>query len=327
MYLFLGIVVCLAGLFTYMIYMPGESYSGALPELSDEDLETAKRFENHVTQLCSHPAGRNYIEKQGLEAARQYIAGQLTLSGYQVAFQEYTISGDTFFNIEATHVGTTHPEEIIVVGAHYDAVIGAPGANDNGSGIAAMLELAERFRNKTLPRTFRFVAFVNEEPPHFMGSQMGSYVYAKQAAKEKQRILAMFSLETVGYYSEAAGSQHYPPFFNLFYPKQGNFITFVGNLRSRSLVTRSLNTFRNHAQFPSEGIAAPAFIPGINWSDHWSFWKQGYPAIMITDTAPYRYPYYHTAGDTPDKVNYKKMVPLVHGLEKMLDMLLVDGDW
>lgn len=325
MYLFLGILVCLVGLFAYMIYMPGESYSGELPELGDAELGTAQRYENHVAVLCSHPAGRNFIEKVGLEAARHYIAEQFESSGYEVAFQDYPLFGDTFFNVEVTHAGTTHPDEIIVVGAHYDAVTGVPGANDNGSGVAALLDLADRFREKTLPRTIRFVAFVNEEPPHFLSSRMGSYVYAKRVAKEKQQIVAMFALETVGYYSDAPGSQYYPPFFSYFYPNQGNFIAFVGNLRSRSLVTRALTAFRAQARFPSEGIAAPAFIPGINWSDHWSFWKHGYPAIMITDTAPYRYPYYHAPGDTPDKVNYKRMVPLVQGIEKMLETLLVEG--
>jgi Zn-dependent M28 family amino/carboxypeptidase len=131
----------------------------------------------------------------------------------------------------------------------------------------------------------------------------------------------MFALETIGYYRDAPGSQHYPPPLNFFYPKQGNFIAFVGNLGSRALVTRSLRAFRQHARFPSEGIAAPAFIPGVDWSDHRSFWKQGYPAVMITDTAPYRYPWYHSSQDTPDKVDYGRMVYVVDGLVKMLEAL------
>ncbi len=138
----------------------------------------------------------------------------------------------------------------------------------------------------------------------------------------QDNITAMFSLETIGYFNDDKDSQHYPPLFNLFYPNQGNFIAFVGNLGSRPLVTNSLKLFRKHASFPSEGIAAPSFIPGINWSDHWSFWKQGYPAIMITDTAPYRYPYYHSPEDTPEKVNYEKMVYVVNGIEKVLSELL-----
>ena len=322
MTVYLVLVVGLIVLFIYMVTMPDDSYKDAIPPLDKAGHEVARRLEHHVRALCSHPAGRNYIEKKGLAAARDYIAGQFESSGYQVKFQRYQIAGEDFANIEVTRPGDTYPDEIIVVGAHYDAVIGAPGANDNGSGVAALLELADRFKDAKLPRSIRFVAFVNEEPPHFMTGTMGSDVYAKHVARQKENIVAMYSLETIGYFSDEAGSQHYPPPLSFFYPNQGNFIAFVGNLRSRALVTRSIRAFRAHATFPSEGIAAPSFIPGINWSDHRSFWKQGYPAVMITDTAPYRYPHYHSSEDTPDKVDYDKMVYVVQGLEKMLEDLL-----
>ncbi len=320
--LYLILVLVLAAFFIYMIYMPGKSYEGELPAFDDADHAIAKRFEAHIIELCKNPAGRNFIEKKGLDAARKYIAGQFEASEYQVKFHEYQINGDTVANIAVALTGTSRPEEIIIVGAHYDAVPGAPGANDNGSGVAAILELADRFRDKSFQRTVRFVAFVNEEPPNSMTGNMGSFVYAKNAAKEKDNIIAMFSLETIGYFSDESGSQKYPMLFNLFYPNTGNFIAFVGNLSSRGLVTKSIRSFRAHSTFPSEGIVAPAFIPGISWSDHWSFWKHGYPAIMITDTAPYRYPAYHTSEDTPDKVDYEKMVYVVKGIEKMIHEFL-----
>ena len=322
MTIYLVVVVGLIILFIYMVRMPGDSYKDALPPLDEADQAVARRLESHVRTLCSHPAGRNYIEKKGLALARGYIAGQFRSSGYQVEFDVYQIAGEDYANIEVMRLGEAYPDEIIVVGAHYDAVVGAPGANDNGSGVAALLELADRFKDVVSPRSIRFVAFVNEEPPHFMTGTMGSDVYARHVARRKENIIAMYSLETIGYFRDDAGSQHYPPPFSFFYPNQGNFIAFVGNLRSRSLVTRSLSAFRAHATFPSEGIAAPAFIPGVNWSDHRSFWKQGYPAVMITDTALYRYPYYHMPQDTPDKVDYDRMVYVVQGLEKMLEDLL-----
>lgn len=322
MTVYLVLVIGLIILFTYMIRMPGDSYKAALPPLDEAGLAAAQQLESHVRTLCSYPAGRNYIEKKGLALATDYIAGQFESSGYQVEFQVYQIAGEDYANIEVSRLGKAYPDEIIVVGAHYDAVVGAPGANDNGSGVAALLELADRFKDAELPRTIRFVAFVNEEPPHFMTGTMGSDFYARQAAGRQEKIVAMYSLETIGYFRDDADSQHYPPPFRFFYPSQGNFIAFVGNLRSRGLVMRSIRAFRTHATFPSEGIAAPAFIPGINWSDHWSFWKQGYPAVMITDTALYRYPHYHTPQDTPDKVDYDKMVYVVQGLEKMLGDLL-----
>jgi Zn-dependent M28 family amino/carboxypeptidase len=297
MIFYLVLVFGLIALFIYMIRMPGDSYRAALPPLDEAGQALARKLESHVRRLCAHPAGRNYIEKKGMALARDYIAGQLESSGYQVGFQVYQIAGEDYANIEVTRLGKVYPDEIIVVGAHYDAVVGAPGANDNGSGVAVLLELADRLRNAESPRTVRFVAFVNEEPPHFMTGTMGSDYYARRAASRQENIVAMFSLETIGYFPDDAGSQHYPPPF------------------------RSIRAFRAHATFPSEGIAAPAFIPGINWSDHWSFWKQGYAAVMVTDTAPYRYPHYHSPQDTPDKVDYEKMVPVVHGLEKMLQDL------
>ncbi len=312
------IIASLAGLFVYMTWMPGTSFSGDLPRLDADGRELALELERHVRVLCANPAGRHYLERRGLAAARDYIAGQFQASGYAVEFQSYEIDGEDYANIEAVRAGTRLADEIIVVGAHYDAVVGAPGANDNGSGVAALLALAHRFRDAELPRTLRFVAFVNEEPPHYLSADMGSDVYATRAARQRENIVAMYSLETLGYYRNEAGSQHYPPPLNLFYPDRGNFIAFVGNLRSRTLLTHSLRAFREHASFPSEGVAAPAFIPGVDWSDHRSFWKQGYPALMITDTAPYRYPHYHSPRDTPDKVDYDSMVFVVDGLAKML---------
>ncbi len=324
MTVWLILVIALIGLFVYMIKMPGASFSGTLPPLDESGRQLAAELERHVETLCSNPAGRHYLEKQGLAAARDYIAGQFEASGYAVEFQSYEFDGDDYANLEVARSGNRLADEIIVVGAHYDAVVGAPGANDNGSGVAALLELAQRFSQVELSRTLRFVAFVNEEPPHFLSGSMGSEVYARRAARQGENIVAMFSLETIGYYRDEPGSQQYPPPLNWFYPKQGNFIAFVGNLRSRGLVTRSLRAFREHARFPSEGIAAPAFIPGVDWSDHRSFWQQGYPAVMITDTAPYRYPYYHSPQDTPDKVYYERMVYVVDGLAKMLEALATE---
>ena len=149
----------------------------------------------------------------------------------------------------------------------------------------------------------RFVAFVNEEPPWFQTEEMGSLVYARRVKKQGERIVAMLALETIGCYSDLPKSQHYPAPFSLFYPDTGNFIAFVGNMDNAPWVKQLLTAFRRHAQFPSEGAALWEWIPGVAWSDHWSFWKEGYPAVMITDTAPNRYPYYHTGADTPDKVD------------------------
>ncbi|OJJ24451.1 hypothetical protein BI308_16760 [Roseofilum reptotaenium AO1-A] len=147
---------------------------------------------------------------------------------------------------------------------------------------------------------------------------MGSLVYAKICKQRQDNIVGMISSETLGYYSDELGSHQYPTPLNLFYPLQGNFIAFIGNMDSGNWVKQVIGSFRQHTQFPSEWAAFPNLLPGISWSDYWSFWQQGYPALMITDTAPFRYPYYHTAEDTPDKIDYGKLARVVAGLERVI---------
>jgi Zn-dependent M28 family amino/carboxypeptidase len=238
--------------------------------------------------------------------------------GYEVQRQEFTVTGGTVRNLEAGLVGTSLPDEIVVVGAHYDSVIGSPGANDNASGVAGLLEMARLLAGRPLSRTVRFVAFVNEEPPFFQTDQMGSRVYASRSRHRGERIVAMLAIETIGYYSEERGSQRYPFPFGLLYPDTANFIGFVGNIASRDLLYRAIASFRERANFPSEGIAAPSWITGVGWSDHWSFWEEGYPALMITDTALFRYRYYHTPYDTPDKIDYARMARVVTGISDIV---------
>ena len=143
-------------------------------------------------------------------------------------------------------------------------------------------------------------------------------MYARRSRERAENIIAMVSLETIGYYSDSKDSQVYPFPFSLFYPNVGNFIGFVGNTSSRALVRRAIKIFRQDGSFPSQGVAAPGWLTGIGWSDQWSFWKEGYPAMMITDTAVFRYPYYHRRADTPEKVDYDRMVRVVSGLSPVI---------
>lgn len=315
------IIGLLAGGLMYVIDMPGKSYSGLLPPLSADEHMLAHRLEKHVSHLAIQIGERNMWHYAALEAAAAYIHDSFTELGYLPHTQAYEAQGEEVKNLVAEQVGRTLPREIIVIGAHYDSVFGSPGANDNGSGVAALLELARLLKDKALERTVRFVAFVNEEPPFYYTQEMGSRVYATRAKALSERIVAMLSLETIGYYSEAPGSQRYPFPFNLFYPSTGNFIGFVGNLSSRDLVRRSVAAFRRATRFPSEGVAAPGWITGIGWSDHWSFWQAGYPAIMITDTALFRYAHYHAPTDTPDKLDYDRTARVVMGLGDMAQAL------
>jgi hypothetical protein len=159
---------------------------------------------------------------------------------------------------------------------------------------------------------------VNEEPPHFQSTDMGSVRYARRCRERGENVVAMLSLETIGYFSEREGSQKYPFPLSYFYPSQGNFIGFVGNRASRQLVRDVVGSFRTHARFPSEGAVLPAALPGVGWSDHWAFWQSGYPAVMVTDTAPFRNPNYHEASDLPDTLDYDRFARVVAGLEKVI---------
>jgi Zn-dependent M28 family amino/carboxypeptidase len=180
--------------------------------------------------------------------------------------------------------------------------------------VALLLEMTRALKDEKFQRTIRYVAFVNEEPPHYFTERMGSRVHARGARARGENIVAMISLETLGYYSSAAGTQGYPFPFGVFYPRTGNFVGVVGNLRSRPLVVEVIQHFMAASDFPVEGIATFEGIPGINWSDHWSFWKEGYPALMLTDTAPFRYPHYHGAHDLPEQVVAPEFARASHGI-------------
>lgn len=301
--------------------MLGKSHRGKLPPLTREEAELAKRLQSHVTTLAGAIGERNMARLAQLQQAARYIGDRFRAFGYEVREQPYTVNGQRVVNIEAERRGVVQPDEIVVVGAHYDSVTGSPGANDNASGVAALLELSNAFRKSAPRRSVRFVAFVNEEPPYFQTQLMGSRVYAAAARERGERIVAMLSLETIGFYSDAAGSQHYPAPLASFYPDTGNFIGFVSNRDSARLLHRAIGIFRETTPFPAEGLAAPTLITGIGWSDQWSFWQEGYSGIMVTDTAPFRYPHYHQSSDTPDKLDYGRMARVTKGVEAILQRL------
>lgn len=271
-------------------------------------------LKHHVTTLATECGQRNIVHAQGLTKAANYITGALTKMGYQVLRQEYRVKGITCANLEVIRHGSDKPDDIIVVGAHYDSVIDSPGANDNGSGVAVTLELARAFTRFQTRRTVRFVFFVNEEPPFFNTDKMGSYVYTHRARQQGDNINLAIILETIGYYSEEPESQLYPRFLKFLYPDRGNFVAFVSNLGSRAALKQVHGLFRKNSAFPAHRIAAPAFVPGVALSDHSAFWLHGYDAIMVTDTAPYRYPFYHSSKDTPDKLQYFPFAQVTMGL-------------
>lgn len=301
------------------IRMPGKNITTAA-QLSAEEIVLRAELAADVQTLAGEIGERNLLRRAQLNAAADFIEASFSRAGLQPRRETYEVDGRACHNIEAEMRGAR--PEIVVIGAHYDSVFGSPGANDNGSGVAAMLALARRFAGRPAAQTMRFVAFVNEEPPFFQTEQMGSLVYARRCKARGDQISAMISLETIGYFSDAPGSQTYPSLgIRPFYPSTGNFIGFVGNIRSRALLHRAIRLFRQQAKLPSQGGALPSFIPGVGWSDQWAFWQCGYPAFMITDTAPFRYPHYHEATDTPDKLDYDRFALVVSGVEKMIEEL------
>jgi Peptidase family M28 len=312
----LAVAAIIALLWWFGIKMPGKNISKAAP-LSPEEVTLREELRDDVQRLAGEIGERNMWHYPQLNAAADFIEDSFARAGLHPRRDSYELRGQACHNIDAEISGAS--PEIILIGAHYDSVFGSPGANDNGSGVAALLALARRFAGKTSHHTLRFVAFVNEEPPYFLSGEMGSLVYAGRCKARGEKIAAMISLETIGYFSDAPNSQVYPSrALGAFYPKVGNFIGFVSNVHSRTLLRRAIALFRKHAKIPSEGAALPWFIPGVSWSDQWSFWKQGYPGIMITDTAPFRYPYYHSANDTPDKLDYDRFTLVVSGMEKVI---------
>jgi Zn-dependent M28 family amino/carboxypeptidase len=307
-----------------MLRMPGKSYRGALRPMPAEWEPVRRALEGDVRRLASEIGPRHVGQPERLNQAAQFIEASLQGAGFaSVERQTFTVRGVTCANLAVERPGASAPNEILVVGAHYDTDPFTPGADDNASGVAALLALARAFVNTTQPRTIRFVAFVNEEMPHFYTQDMGSFRAARRSRERGENIVGMLSLESIGYYSTVAHSQRYPAALGAIYPDTGDFIGFVSNLRSRGLLRRAVQAFRRHAEFPTEAAALPAFVPGVAWSDHWAYWKHGYPAIMVTGTAPFRNPNYHRMTDTPDTLDYDRLTRVVSGLASVVRELAV----
>lgn len=311
-----GAALLLAFCAWYVVGAPGDSYSGAPGPLSVAERDSEARLRRLVSDLSSHE--RNLKRPQGLEAAASAIEAALVSLGHRPVAQRFPAGNAEVRNIEIEIGGGALREQVVVVGAHYDAVPGSPGANANASGAAALLELARLLRGAKPARTLRLLWFVNMELPYFLTAQMGSVQYLRRAAVRGERIVAMYALESLGYYTDAPNSQRYPDPLGYFYPSTGNFVAFVGNLDSRTLVRDSVAAFRRLAKLPSEAVAAPSFTPDIDGSDHAAFWQQGIAAVMVTDTALYRYPWFHTAQDTADRLDYARFARAVAGLRGML---------
>lgn len=279
--------------------------------------EMQNRLAAAVRFFADEIGQRSYRDLPQLDVASDYLLTTFASLGCRVESQPFMYRGTGYRNIIAEVPGAENDDEVLVVGAHYDTAEGTPGADDNASGLACLLELARMTAASPAKRTVRFAAFCLEEPPAFMTRNMGSYIYARSLEDERRKILGMVSLEMVGYFKDDEGTQYYPSsLFKLFYPRRGNFIAFVGNLSSRRFTEGFCRTFRSVSSFPVESLHGISFIPGVDFSDHRNFWKFGIPAFMVTDTAFYRNPNYHGPGDRPETLDYDRMADLTYGLAK-----------
>ncbi|MBD3246677.1 MAG: M20/M25/M40 family metallo-hydrolase [Candidatus Omnitrophica bacterium] len=273
----------------------------------------SQRLKRHVMVLSDEIGDRSVFRYDRLLQAQEYLKDQLVSYGYEVKLQTYRARGKEVSNVIAVNTGRKEPETIVLVGAHYDSCMN-PGADDNASAVAGVLEIARALADQVTNKTVQFVLFVNEEPPFFHTEMMGSRVYTRTAKARGEAIEAALVLEMIGYYTDQPGSQRYPPALGMFYPNSGNFIAVVSNFSSGRIKNRVVSLFRKHSEFPLESISAPGFVSGIDFSDHWSFWQEGYPAVMITDTAFYRNPHYHRLTDTWQTLDYTRTAEVVRGL-------------
>ncbi|HMP50035.1 MAG TPA: M28 family peptidase [Candidatus Melainabacteria bacterium] len=296
--------------------MPGDYFRGELPSLTSKQRQLRKYLEAHVHMLAAEIGDRNYKKPEQLQEAADYIFDYFDKVGLSPCRHRFMHGGMSFENIEVEIEGDSNPEDIIVVGAHYDSA-DCPGANDNGSGVAALLEIGRLLQEVPPGRTIRLVAFTNEE--HFYGSMgMGSYFYAERCSDRQENIIGMIALETMGCYSSEPESQKFPEGLGAVYPDTGDFIGFVGNLDSGAFLRDVIKAFRSAVDFPSEGLIAPTLLESIGRSDHSQFWNFGYPGIMVTDTADYRYEHYHPVNDTVDKVDFDCLARVVTGMADAL---------
>lgn len=267
-------------------------------------------LENHVRMLAVTLHPRGVDNPENLAAAADYVHGQLRATGARTAVQTLEANGASYRNL----IARFGPAEgaLLVIGAHYDSSAGTPGADDNASGIAGLLELARLLAASPPPHPVELVAYANEEPPFFRTNAMGSYWHAHELSRAKRAVRLMVALEMIGYFRDDGKSQRFPVSgLSMLYPDTGNFIAIVGRFGDFGETRRVKSLFLGATDLPIESINAPKSVPGVDFSDHASYWRFGYPAVMVTDTAFLRNPNYHRAGDTPDTLDYARMAKVV----------------
>lgn len=306
------------------MWMPGPLHRGALPVATDAQVQRASRLERHVRFLAETVGERHMQRPEALEQTMAYIEDAWQEQGLSPRRECFEVSRvtppQTVCNVVVTMgEGADGP---LVVGAHYDTVPGTPGADDNGSGVAVLLEMTRELAKKTELKRTRVVAFVNEEPPYFRTPDMGSAHDAAQLAEAGEDVRLMISLDMLGFYSDTPGSQAYPvSWLTSVYGDVGNFISFVGGVDSTTEIRAATSEFRGAVAFPAHGSALPTSVPGIDFSDHLNYIARGWPSVMVTDTAFNRNPHYHQHTDMAEHLNYDAMARVTDGLVAVVEGL------
>lgn len=308
----LVVMVVVMGLFGFL-RASGKEKAGRAENVATAD---PHRLETHVKALVSTPGPRHYANAQALASASDYILESFRELGIEASFQTFEVHGRTYRNVVA-HVGKRDGDRV-VFGAHYDVAGEGPGADDNASGVAGLIELGRMLKGARLDRRVDLVAYCLEEPPFFGSSQMGSAVHAASLKREKARVRLMMSLEMIGFFSDEPGSQRFPfEAMSRLYPDEGDFIAVAGDLGSIGVVNRVKRLMSRNDGIEVESIAAPRSVPGIDLSDHRSYWEEGFPAVMLTDTAFYRNPNYHGPTDTIDTLDFRRMAEVVNSMREV----------
>ena len=298
------------------------------PTQSQVPLPDEARMRANVQQLSQGLYPRSFDQPRRLAAAGRFVRDAFAAAGAKVEEQDVIVQGERFFNVVARFGPAEGP--LLVVGAHYDSygdpiaasragnygpATHTPGADDNASGVAGLIELAHMLARHPPERPVELVAYTLEEPPHFRTEHMGSCWHARSLARAGRAVELMISLEMIGYFSDAEESQVYPvPGMGLIYPTKGNFIAIVSRLSDWAETRRLKSAMAGASDLPIRSVNTFPIVPGVDFSDHLCYWAQEVPALMVTDTAFNRNPGYHGAGDTFDRLDYRRMAKVVQGV-------------
>jgi len=286
----------------------------------------AENLKEHVYTIVEKFDDRVYSNIEMLNATAEYIYDEFSKYSNDVSYQTFElkefVDNEVFEykNVIVNFKGTSSCSDgLTIVGGHYDTFGGHAGANDNTSSVAGLLELARVLKANPPKCDVQVVAYTLEEPPAFRTEKMGSFIHAKRLKEKNIKVKVAIVLDMIGFYSDDKNSQSYPaPLMDLYYPREANFISVVSNFSNILEVREAKNILKSTSNLPVYSITAPAFIPGIDFSDHQNYWKFDYPALMISDTAFYRSNNYHTENDTPDTLDYEKMAKVMEGVFVMV---------